>query len=430
MKGKIISLILILISVLSINISVFAKVGEPELTTASAALIDLSNGHYLYESNIDETIVPGGLVKLMTAIVACEHITDTSASVTATAELLSSYDYDFGNMGILPGETLTYNDLINGMLIYDAGDAAEVVAANVLSSREKFIKEMNNKAVEIGALNTKFTNPTGIPDKNQYSTIDDLYKITKYAMSNSYLKEVMGKSRYEMPPTNKYNSTRYLDNKNKYMSATVTDKYYSTRAKGIKTSYVDDKNCSLILHYETDTLNLLSIVCESDYDGETNHAYEDTQKLLNYGFDFYSNTRVITEGDILAEVNLINAKGTDRLLVEATEDLYVNLPAGYNPNKLKTNIKLHSDIKAPIKKGQKLGEITVVYDGEVYAKEPLLSPQEIESNILKGIFKRVGAFLTSPILLVSMGLMLIIFVWSVLIFNKKKTYKIDKKIDK
>lgn len=430
MKNRFVVFGLFIILLLNIHLSAFASSEKPDLYATSAALIDLSNEHYLFKSNIQEPIAPGGLVKLMTAIVAIEHISDTSATITVSADAISSYDYSFGNMGILANEDITYEDLLHGLLIYDAGDAAEVLASTVVRSREKFIIEMNNKAVEIGALNTKFTNPTGFPDKNQYSTVEDLYKITKYAMANPYLRDIMGKARYEMAPTNKYSKNRYLDNKNKFMSATSTDKYYTTRAKGVKNSYIDDDNCSLILNYETDSVKFLTIVCESIYDGELNHAYEDTKKLLDYGLNYYSSVKIINEGDILAEVELTNAKNTDRLLLEATKDIYVNLPANYNPDKLETKVKLNEKIKAPLVKGQKLGEITILYDGEVYASEELLCPSEIKSNHLKGIFKKVASFLTSPILLVSLGIMLIIFVWSILIFNKKKTYKLDKKINK
>lgn len=407
-----------------------AASSEPDLNASAAALIDLSNGHFLYEANIDQSVAPGGLVKIMTAIVAMEYISDKSATITVNPDSIASYDYSFGNMGILANEELSYEDLLHGLLIYDAGDAAEVLASTVVRSREKFIKEMNNKAVEIGALNTKFTNPTGFPDKNQYSTVEDLYKITKYAMANPYLKEVMSKARYEMGPTNRYGKNRYLDNKNKFMSATTTDKYYTTRAKGVKNSYIDDNNCSLILNYETESVKFLTIVCESVYDGELNHAYEDTKKLLDYGLNYYSSVKVITEGDILAEVELTNARNTDRLLLEAKKDIYVNLPGKYNPDKLETIVKLNDKIKAPLAKGEKLGEITIIYDDEIYAKEELLCPSEIKSNNIKGIFKKIASILTSPILLVAMGIMLIIFVWSILIFNKKKTYKIDKKINK
>lgn len=427
MKNKILSIALFSIIFLNINISVFAKNNTPNLKADASLMIDTATDRYLYNFNEDKKIEPGGLVKIMTAIVAIENISDFSKTVTADVNVLSSYDYSFGHMGILAGEKLSYENLLNGMLLYDAGDAAEVIASTVFKTREAFINAMNNKAVEIGALNTKFTNPTGFPEKNQYSTAEDIYKITKYAMSNSYFKEIVGKSRYEMKPTNKYNQNRYLDNLNKFMNVSSTDKYYTSKAKGIKTSYISDNNLSLILQYETESMQLMIITLGSSYDGEVNYAYEDTLKLISYGLDYYTSVKVISEGDIFAEVELQNGKNTDRLLLEAKEDVFINLPKDYESSKLKKSVTVKENVKAPIKKNEILGKVEILYNDEKYVSIDLVSPAEVKADNIKGFMKKILKVITSPALLVSMGILLIIVVWSVLIFNRKKTYKIDKR---
>ncbi len=425
---KKISLFLLLVLLL-INIMptfVLAE-NEPVVTSGNALLVDMQTGKHLYSNDISKKIAPGGFAKIMTAIIAIESMVDKNETVVADADTIASYDYSFGHMGILAGEILTLDNLINGMLIYDAGDAAEVIAQYSTGSRDEFVKKMNNKAVEIGALNTKFTNPTGFPDKNQYSTLEDISKITRYAMELDYFKEIVAKRRYEIEPTNKYREKRYLDNKNKFMNTTTTDAYYTIRAKGVKTSYIDDNNCGLILLYETDKMSLLTLVSGSRFDGATNHAYEDTKKLINYGLDFYTSVKAVSEGDILAEVELLNGKETNRILLEATEDIFVNLPKEYDEKLLKTSVVLEKDIKAPISKGKVLGKVTVLYNDEEYVSCPLTSPVEVKANNIKGLFTRVWRFLTSPALLVSLGILLVIIVWTTLIFNRKKTYKIDKR---
>ncbi len=426
MYKKITSIILLLIMAIVYFIPANAE-GKPRLSTETALLADIKTDKLLYKDNINEKIQPGGFTKIMTAIIAIESMVDKNETVVADGNTLSQYDYSFGHMGILAGEILTLDNLINGMLIYDAGDAAEVIAAYSFGSRSEFISKMNSKAVEIGALNTKFTNPTGFPDKKQYSTVEDIYKITKYAMSLDYFSEVVKKYRYEMDATNKYKQKRYLDNKNKFLSTTTTDKYYTSRAKGIKSSYIDDNNCGVILLYETDKIQLMSIVTGASYDGVTNYAYDDTNKLIDYGLNYYTSVKVISENDILAEVELDNAKDTDRILLEATEDVYINLPKEYDEEKLETKIVLENNIKAPISKGKILGSVTVLYDGDEYISASLTSPIEIKANNIKGFFRKIWSVLTSPPLLVGLGILLIIIVWSMLIFGKKKTYKIDRK---
>ncbi|MBQ8588615.1 MAG: hypothetical protein IJ454_04400, partial [Clostridia bacterium] len=161
--------------------------------------------------------------------------------------------------------------------------------------------------------------------------------------------------------------------------------------------------------------------------GSVNHAYEDTRKLIDYGLNYYTSVKVVSEGDIMAEVELDNAKNTDRILLEANEDIYVNLPKDYDEEKLETKVVLEDNIKAPITKGKVLGSVTVVYNGEDYISASLTSPQEIEANNFKGVFKKVWRIISSPALLVTLGILLIVLVWSLLIFNKKKEYKIDRK---
>ncbi len=427
MKKRILIFLVILNILFSAFPTAFAENEKPSVKSNIAVLSDMSTGKFLYSKNAAEKMQPGGFTKIMTAIVAIENMIDKNETVVADVNTLASYDYSFGHMGILAGEMLTLDNLLHGMLLYDAGDAAEVIANYTFSTRSKFIKKMNDKAVEIGALNTKFTNPTGFPDEKQYSTAEDIYKITKYAMDKEYFRDIVKRQRYEMKPTNKYKQNRYLDNTNKFVNSTSTGGYYTSKAKGVKTSYINDSNCGVIIQYENDNLKFMSIVSGSPFDGTTNYAYEDTSKLIKFASQYYANVKVISEEDILAEIELTNGKNADRLLLEATEDIYINLPKGYDPKKLKTKVKLEKNIKAPITKGKILGVVKVLYDGEEYVSAPLTSPIEVKANNIKGIFKKVWAFLTSPILLVSLGILLIIVVWSTLIFNKKKVYKIDKR---
>jgi len=427
MKKFFVVLLLVIITLSSLNVC--AANNPKGLQSKNVLLADASSGKLLYTKGIDSKIQPGGFTKVMTAIIAIENMLDSEETVVADGEVLSRYDYSFGHMGILPGEILTLENLINGMLIYDAGDAAELIASYSTDSRSDFIKKMNSKAVEIGALNTKFTNPTGFPDKKQYTTVEDIYKITKYAMGLEYFRDVVKKPRYEMNPTNKYRQNRYLDNKNKFLSATSTDKYYTVRAKGVKTSYINDKKCGVILYYETDKMSMISVVADSKVKDGINNAYEDTKKLINFGLDYYESVKVISAGDILAEVELTNGKGHDRILLEANEDVHINLPKDYDEEKLETKVLLENKIKAPIKKGKILGSVTVYYDGEEYISTSLTSPIEVKANYLKGFFVGIWKVISAPILLVTLGILLIIAVWAILIFNnkKKKTYKFDKR---
>jgi len=425
---KVFSAIIAFILVFSmININIYAESSTPDVKSGKVLIADNASGKYLYKKNISEKIQPGGFSKIMTAIIAIENMASEEECTAARVQTLESYDYSFGNMGILAGESLTLKDLLYGMLLYDAGDAAEVIADYSLGSRDTFIKEMNKKAVEIGALNTNFTNPTGYPDEKQYTTLEDIYKITIYAMKLPMFAKIVDTGMYEIPPTNKYPETRYLPNSNKFITRYSTDKYYMSKASGVKTSYIDDNNCGVVLQYDDDNTSITCIVAEAKYDGTVNYAYEDAKALLKFGLNYYESVKVVSKDEILSEVEFNNGKGVDRILLEVPEDLYVNLPKNYDPKKLSIVTKTEKNIKAPISKGQALGIVNVLYDGEEYASVVLASPMAVEANNIKGFFKNIWDVLSSPKLLVTMGLLLIVFVWSTLIFNRRKQTKLKKK---
>lgn len=427
MKKVVSALIAVILCFSTLNINVFAESEKPDIHSDKVLLVDNASGKYLYKEGIDKKIQPGGFVKIMTAIIAIENMASEEEAVAAKAETLEAYDYSFGNMGILAGETLVLKDLLYGMLLYDAGDAAEVIADYSLGSRSDFIKEMNKKAVDIGALNTKFTNPTGYPDKNQYSTLEDMYKITKYAMKLPLFAKIADTGMHEIAPTNKYREKRYLPNSNKFITRYSSDKYYTSKATGVKTSYIDDSNCGLILQYDDDKTSITCLVAEAKYDGNLNYAYEDAKTLLKYGLNYYKSIKVISKDEILSEVELKNGKGIDRILLEVPEDLYVNLPSDYDEEKLEIKTKTEKNIKAPISKGQALGVVKVIYDGEEYSSVVLTSPVAVEANNIKGFLKSIWSVISSPKLLVTLGLLLIVFVWTTLIFNRKKQAEIKRK---
>ena len=128
-------------------------------------------------------------------------------------------------------------------------------------------------------------------------------------------------------------------------------------------------------------------------------------------------------------MELTNGKGHDRILLEANEDVHVNLPKDYDEDKLETRVILENKIKAPIKKGKILGSATVYYDGEEYISSSLTSPIEVKANYIKGFFSAIWKVISAPALLIVLGILLIIAVWAILLFNnkKKKTYKFDKR---
>src|SRR5690554_3674131 len=202
--------ITILIFFLLTNLT-FAK--ELNILSPSAILIESNTGQILYEKNIDERLYPASTTKIMTALLLLEEgnlekVIEINKDVPDLIEQGSSQIY------LIPGELITREQLLFALLIDSANDAAVAIAQDISGTVEKFAEKMNNRAKELGAVNTNFVNPHGLHDNNHYTTARDLSLIAKEAMKNSIFREAISTSRYIIPATNKQ-ETRYLYNTNR-----------------------------------------------------------------------------------------------------------------------------------------------------------------------------------------------------------------------
>ena len=132
------------------------------------------------------------------------------------------------------------------MMIYSANDAANVIATHISGTSEHFVELMNQKAHELGATNTNFTNTYGIHDDNHYTSAADLAIMARYAMQNETFREIVKTDMYTIEATNKYKETRYLSSTNHLISRRRQSNYYYKKAIGIKTGYTDESGYCLI----------------------------------------------------------------------------------------------------------------------------------------------------------------------------------------
>ena len=155
----------------------------PEIAGAAGAyLYNFENDALLYELNPDARIYPASTVKLMTGILAMEALGDTpDRTITVTAEMLNKVVGN--NMGLKVGEIVTVNDMLHGLLLNGANDAAQVLAVEIAGSVDDFVDAMNEKAQYLGAYNTFYTNPTGMHSEAMITTVADTAAIAKYAYS-------------------------------------------------------------------------------------------------------------------------------------------------------------------------------------------------------------------------------------------------------
>lgn len=175
--------------------------GDTELTAEAAGLFNVTDGTVLYSKNAYEELYPASITKVMTAILAIEE-GNLSDEVTVTDDAVIT-ESGASLCGIKPGDTLTLEQLLYGLLIPSGNDAANAIAVHMSGSVDAFAERMNEKARKLGATHTHFKNPSGLSDPEHYTTVYDLYLIFNEALKHSKFREIIGADSYTASFTDK-----------------------------------------------------------------------------------------------------------------------------------------------------------------------------------------------------------------------------------
>lgn len=355
------------------------------IDSPACVLIESSTGKILYEKNANEIRYPASTTKIMTAILVLENCELTDIA-TVSYNAINSIPADYVTCNIREGEELTIEELLNVLLIPSANDAAVVLAEHVSGSVSKFSDLMNEKAKEIGCKNTHFVNPNGIHNKNHVSTAYDLALIAQYAMKNSTFREIVQKTRYILPATNKYsNEDRSFTTTNTLLIKNTSkskDNYYYPDAIGVKTGYTSEAGNCLVSSANRDNMEVISVVLGAGFtkDGFS-EKFLDTITLFDYVFDNYSMKTVQEKNSVLKEVNILFAtKETKNLKVLVKDDIQIFQEDSSSLDSLQPEIVLDK-LKAPISAGSTVGTITYTVDGNTYSSELIAQDDVVPSDI-------------------------------------------------
>ncbi len=196
-----------------------------ELDGAAAVLMEQGTNRVLYAQNENEKLAPASTTKVMTCILAIEN-GDLDKVVTVSK---NASGVEGSSIWLSQGEHITLGDLLYGLMLSSGNDAAVAIAEEIGGSVDGFVEMMNNKAKEIGALNTNFANPNGLPDDNHYTTAYDLALICSYAMQNETFRTIVS-TEYKEISWEGHEYLRVLKNKNKLL-------WQYDGCTGIKTGY-------------------------------------------------------------------------------------------------------------------------------------------------------------------------------------------------
>lgn len=386
----------------------------PEIKYAEAALLmDMSSGRLLYSKNAQERLYPASTTKMMTGIIALEE-GNMEDKVTATYAALKDITNEDSHMGILIGEELTMEQLLNGMLVYSANDASNVIAIHLAGSIEGFVDRMNAKALELGMNNTHFENPCGIHDDNHYTTAEDLAILAKYCMQNEKFREIVKKPIYSMPATNKYGLERNLPTTNLFLSRARSSMYYYQPCIGIKTGHTSKAGYCLVSAAVHENIELLTVVmkCANTNENEGAYSYIDTKKLFEFGFNNYKQKSIAQPGDIIADTKVNEAKNGLRVSATVPDAVAALVPINTDKDSdIQKEIDIPESIDAPVNQGDKVGSVIYSYDGKSLARVDLVAANTVERNEIIHMLNKILRVVTSPFFFIpAIILIIIIFI--------------------
>lgn len=350
------------------------KKHAPKIFGTSGIAMDMKTGTVLYEKNADEVRQPASVTKILTCLVVLENMPlDKVITVQEGVEMGGSV------MGVVPGEKLTVEELLYGLMLPSGNDAAEVLAVATGGSIDGFSEMMNARAKELGAVHTDFRNPNGLnedPERLNYTTARDLAIISIEAMKNPEFRKIVGTAKHTVPATNK-SEERKLENSNwclwrkaKMVLYKKEVPYYYKGCTGIKTGFTSDAGNCFVGTAERDGTEILVVSLNSE---KLSQRYKDGHILWDDIFSKYETYQVLKAGEPLG-ISRVRRGEKKKVQVGTKEDLSLTINKGTEEAKeFNTEFRLEEDkVTAPVKKGQKVGTALVFN-----SKEQLVAEEDL-----------------------------------------------------
>ncbi|MBQ6119460.1 MAG: D-alanyl-D-alanine carboxypeptidase [Clostridia bacterium] len=366
---------------------------EVDVDANIAYLISLDKDNtVIYDKNSSVRFSPAAIVKIVTGILVIENCDDLDRTVTADHDSVYAVSGTGSTTaGIYVGEEMTVRELLYCALVYNAGDAASILATFIGGDTETFVGMMNDFAARLGCANTHFVNPVGYDQEGQYTTARELAAIYYYCVSNSTFEEIIATDYYEIEPTNMYGYTRYLKTTNGLMNTGIPD-YYFKYVKSGKSGVTDDDRCNSVSVASKDGYNYLCVIMDSGYtdfdnDGmEENMALVSAKKLYEWTFDNIKLRVVASPSTYVAEIPVKLSSEYDYVSLVPAEEISALVPSGVSAESLlpvPIPETMPDYVKAPIKKGDIIGRAAIKYAGETVAEVDLAAAFDVNSNLGK-----------------------------------------------
>ena len=248
-------------------------------------VMDAASGTVLYGKNIHETYAPASITKVLTSIIVLEQC-DLDEVVTFSKNAVYNVEADSSSAGYDTGDTATVKDCLYALLLKSANESANALAEHTAGSTEAFAELMNEKAKELGCVDSHFANPSGLNDENHYVSAYDMALITRAAFENPTFAKIVETTYYKLPPNQKNPEGQGISPGNKLVKKNWPQ-YYRPDVLGGKTGYTSIALNTLVNGARQGDTTLITVILHSN-----NTQYEDTSRLLDFGFNNFQSVKI------------------------------------------------------------------------------------------------------------------------------------------
>ncbi len=341
----------------------FATPSAPSLNAKAYILIDVDSGKIVAEKNSELQLPPASLTKMMTLYVVSRalkaeqiHLSD-QVRVSQTA-----WKTGGSRMFIKEGQDVSVEDLLKGVIVDSGNDACVALAEYVGSSEASFTDIMNQQAKALGMLHSNFTDSTGLPDPQHYTTAKDLA-----ILGRALVRDFPEYYHWYKQKWFTFNNIRQ-PNRNRLL-------WRDNSVDGVKTGHTDEAGFCLVSSAQRNGMRLLAVVLNAPTDSS---RADDSQRLLNYGFRFFETHKLFQAGQSVTELPVYKGIAQSTRLGVLNET-YITVPGGQY-QKLTITTKIPKYLEAPLQKGQQAGDLVIQFDGRTLETQPLYALDTIDKG--------------------------------------------------
>ena len=346
----------------------------PKLQASGYLLVDATNGEILVEHNAEEPLPPASLTKMMTAYIAEREITEGRMSFDDQVPVsVKAWKTGGSRMFIREGTEVRLEDLLRGIIIQSGNDASVALAEYIAGSEDVFADVMNQTAISLGMTNTQFKNATGLPQEGHYTTAKDLSILAARIIQ-------------DFPDTYPIYEEKNFTYNGIKQSNRNSLLFRDPTVDGLKTGHTEEAGYCLVASAERDGFRLISVVMGT---ASEKAREQETTKLLQYGFRYFSGKTVFAAGEPLPEsARKVWFGEMESVDLAPTEPLYVTLPLG-RESAIQATLDAPDTLDAPLEAGAVVGTVKIMLGERVLAESPVAVAEAVPEG---GLFKRLMDF--------------------------------------